>query len=225
MSTIWGKPLSRFVLAVVVVTVVLGIYAVIAHHFGSTLGKIIGTTASVSAAMLLGLACVPALERRRLGPVPLVGMAGSVVAFALVVAGIWMSADRHAYWATTLTVLFVGLWGAGASLLSLARLGPGVRWMLPAAVVLSLVLACLGIGGVWAQPGTAYVRAVAVVSILVAGFTVAVPVLHRSSRDVVRAGSNRVAHCPACGGPTPGAEEERLDCPACGTRFRVTFLG
>ncbi len=220
------RPLLRFVLGGIVVTAVLGIYAVAVPHFGDLQRNVLGTSAAVTAASVLGLACLPAWERRRLGPVPLIGVCGIVVAFTFIVVGMWSGTGHSWFWRTMGTFLIVGLWGVLSSLLALARPVPRYRWVLSTAVTLSLVLGGLGLAGIWSeQSSSVYMRIVAGCAVLVAAFVIAVPVLHRAGRDEAPDASATIGFCPICGSRASGAEHGPITCPSCGRSFRVRILG
>ena len=217
----YTRPVLMFVLGVVALTAALGLYAVLVPDFGGLQAKILGTSASVSGTSILVLACMPALERRLYPPVPLVGAASSVIAFALIVIGIWSESSHDAYWKTTGTALVVGGWGALVSLLALAPLMPRFRWTFFAAAGLTLSLALLGVAAVWGAPDSeGFGRVVGGVAVLAAAFVVTVPVLSRAERPEVAA-AVPVRFCPRCG----AAVSSPISCGRCGSRFTVKFGG
>jgi len=214
------------VLATIAVTAALGLYAVAVPHFGELQAKVLATSASVSAASILVLACLPAWERRRLRPLPLIGAVSSPAAFALIVVGLWAEIEADWFWQSMRTFLAGGLFAALSSLLALARLAPRYRRVLAIAVGLALVLTSLYIAGIWSRPESeAYTRVVAAASVVTAAFVVAVPVLHRASRhEPAGAGSEaRLRFCPSCGRRLPEEPGQEGSCPACGASFRVRF--
>ena len=210
-------------LAGIALTAFLGVVAVLSGHVDA---KIFGTSGSITGASFLALACLPAWERRRLGPVPVIGALGFVVGFALVVVAIWTGRGSDEFWQTTATFLIVGAWATLSSLLALGQLAPRYRATFWAAVALAAVLAIFGLDGLWSDTGGDYFELVAVVAVLLAAFTVAVPVLHRMSREEERGPRGlRVRFCPSCGGALAGSAGVRLRCPACGAAVSVRFLG
>ncbi len=216
------RPLLGFVLGGIVVTAALGLYAVAAPHFGDLQRNVLGTSACVTAAGLLVLACVPAWERGRYRLVPLVGIVGVVIGFGLIVVGMWSDYDHSWFWRTMGTFLIAGLWGVLASLLALARLAPRHRWVLFAAVALALALGALGIAGIWSeQSSTGYFRAVGALAVLLAAAVVAVPVLARATPAGGDIEPRAVGYCPFCGAALSGETDTKLTCIACGADFRV----
>ena len=154
---------------------------VAAASFGIYERNVLGTAAASIVVSILVLACLAALERRRLLPVPLVGGLTSAAAFVLAIIGIWAGIGRAGYWQTTACVLFVGLWGVLSSLLALVPLPPRHRWAPLAAVGLALTLTGLGIGAVAAETTSRdYGRVVGVFGVLVAAFAIGLPILSRA---------------------------------------------
>ena len=209
------------------VNAALGIYAVLAPDFGEVQEKILGTSLCVTGAAVLALACEPAWERRLLGPVPPSGAVLGATGFALAVAGIWTEVGSETWGRTTGTTFTLAAAGAVASLLALARLGPRHGW------VLTVTLALLGLGAamislVWwlgDDPADAYLRALGVVMIALAAFTVAVPVLHWVDREALATAeplNGAVRFCPVCGRALDGLFGVDLQCPGCGRGFTIT---
>ena len=189
----------------IAVNAALGIYAVLAPDFGDTQGKILGTSLCVTGAVLLALACEPAWERRLLGPVPPLGAVLGAVGFAL--------ADRR------------HLDGARERRSGERRWGRSSRWPSHVPSQASwrsrssrrgmhgssgVTLGLLGLGAamisllLWLgeDPADEYLRALGVVLIVLAAFTVTVPVLHwvdRAALAAAEAETGAVRFCPYCG--------------------------
>jgi hypothetical protein len=179
----------------------------------------------VTGAVLLGLACEPAWERRLLGPVPVVGATLGAFGFGLAIVQIWAEPAGDALGKLTGTALVVAVACVAASLLALARLAPGHRWVLRSA------LALLGVGAaMWSvlpwlsDPGEWYLRSLGVVGIALAAFVVTVPVLHWMDRGATAADGaapHPVRFCPYCGGGLSGEEAVVLACGRCGWELTV----
>jgi hypothetical protein len=222
----YRRPILAFVLGAIALTAALGLYAVIVPDFGDLQAKILGTSACVSGASIFVLACAPAWERRLYLPLPLVGASAAVVAFALIVIGLWLEPANDAYWKTMGTALFVAGWGALVCLLALAPLAPRFRWTFFAAAGLSLLLAMLGVAVMWSEPDSeAFGRVVGGVAVLTAAFVVTVPVLSRAGRSGVGTTTMPVGFCPRCGSGLEAQGGEDHSCPECGARFQVRYLG
>ena len=220
----YRRPVLAFVLGAIALTAALGLYAVLVPDFGDLQAKILGTSASISGASILVLACMPALERRLYLPVPLLGAAASVLAFALIVIGIWSEPSHDAYWKTMGTTLVVGVWGALVSLLALAPLLPRFRWTFFAAAGLTLLLAFLGVAQMWSeQDSEVFGRVIGGVAVLAAAFVVTVPVLSRAGRSETTAVTTPATFCPRCGRKLDPGTGSEGPCPGCSARFQVRF--
>jgi len=223
----YRRPLLLFVLGAIAVTAVLGLYAVLVPDFGDVQAKILGTSAAISITSILVLACVPAWERRRAGPLPIVGAGLTLVALALVVLGMWTERDSGHYWRLFGTALLLALWCVLTSLLVLARLPARQRWTFFAAAGLTFALALVGIGAMWddnASSGTE--KLAGALAVLSAAFLLVVPVLSRAGRDEVAAdteGTDGRGFCPRCGAHVSGDGSSTVSCGRCGARFRVTY--
>jgi len=225
-----GRRMRRLGLGIffvsIAVNAALGIYAVLAPDFGETQGKILGTSLCVTGAVVLALACEPAWERRLLGPVPPVGAVLGGVGFTLAVAGIWAEPESEIWGKTMGTIFAVAVACAAASLLAPARLAPRHAW------IFTVTLALLGLGAamisllLWLgdDPADAYLRALGVVMIVLAAFTVTVPVLHWVDRGALAAAeavTGAVRFCPYCGRELAGVVGVDLRCARCGRDFTI----
>jgi hypothetical protein len=223
------RPLLTVVLASIAVNALLGIYALLAPHFGDLQWKVLGTSACVTGAGVFSLACFPALEQRRLWRLPIIGIAASVLGFSLLVVAIWFGGGDTLGKTIGSTIVVAGF-GVLSSVLALARLAPRYRWTFIAAVILAGLLALVIIGGIWGGPsGSAYPRVVGVIAVLLASVTLAIPILHRASRAELLASHAAgpgpgVGFCPACGAPVTATSGRDGACTACGIRFRVEYL-
>lgn len=222
------RPLLAVVGASIVVNAALGIYALVVPHFGSLQGRVLATSACVTGAGVLTLACLPAWERRRLAFLPRLGVAAAPSGFALVVIGMWARIESATYGKAIGTVLVVAVVCVTACVLSLAELAPRYRRVFPVADALAVVLGAMIVAGIWAGfPGAWYGRSVGVVAVLLAAASVSVPILQRASRGEIGAAAPAqpdVRFCPACGRPVLPATGDDAACGSCGNRFRVRYL-
>ena len=227
---LFGRRMRRFGLGIffasIVVNAALGIYAVLAPDFGETQGKILGTSLCVTGAVVLALACEPAWERRLLGPVPYAGAVLGAVGFTLAIVSIWTEPENEAWGKTMGTIFTVAVACAVAGLLALARLAPRHRW------IFTVTLALLGLGAamvsllLWLgdDPADEYLRALGVVMIVLAAFTVTVPVLHWVDRGALAAAAavtGAVRFCPYCGKELAAEIGVDLRCGRCGRGFTI----
>jgi hypothetical protein len=210
----------------VAVNAVLGIAALLVGDFSETHGRVLGTSLSVTGALLLGLACLPAWERERLGALPLVGAALGAAAFALVVVSIWTGGDSDVLGKAMGTLMTLAVGCALACVLALPPLAPPHRPVLLAALVLTAIAAGFLVGAIWIEPESGwYPRLFGVVGVLLAATSVSVPVVGRIDRAAVEQGTNAtvVAFCPFCGASV--VEGSEPTCDGCGRRFSVRALG
>ena len=222
----YRRPLLAFVLGAIALTAVLGLYAVLVPDFGELQAKVLGTSAAISGASVLILACTPAWERRLVRPLPVVGAGLVLMAFFLVVVGMWAEVDRDGYWKTMGTAAILSAWSVLVCLLALAGLPRRYRWTFFAAAGFTLALALAGIGVVWSEPDSSAVgRLVGALAVLSAAFVLAVPILHRASRaELVAEEAPGGGFCPRCGAAVPASvDAEPARCARCGARFSVLY--
>jgi hypothetical protein len=209
----------------IAVNAALGIYAVLAPHFGETQGKVLGTSLCITGAVLLALACEPAWERRALGPIPVAAAALGTIGFAFAIVLIWASPESETWAKVMMTIFTLSIAGVAASLLALARLAPRHAWVFTATLaLLSLGAAMYAVVPWLNEPGEWYVRSLGVVMIALAAFVVTVPVLHwvdRGALAVAGAAIGEVRFCPHCGRQLSGDVRVDLTCMGCGRSFRV----
>ncbi len=203
----------------------LGIAALLVGDFSETHGRILGTSLAVTGALLLALACLPAWERGRLAPVPIVGVALGVAAFSLVVVGIWTDGGD------TLgkligTFMAPALACAMASLLAYPALVPRFRPVLVVTLSLLTVAATMVVVAIWAEPDSSwYMRSFGVVAVLLAALAVSIPVLHRIGLPGEGGEAIATSFCPFCGEEHRASAARTTTCGRCGRRFTVRSAG
>jgi hypothetical protein len=219
------RALLALLIASIVLNAALGIYALVGGAFGDLEQNVLFTSLSISAAGALGLACLPALERRRLWPLPVAGMAAAAAACAAVLAVIWLADPPQTLERIAWTLAVAAVAATWGSIVGLARLARRFRWVIAGAVGLAVLLAVLVAVAIWGAGDVDwYGRTIGVVAVLLAAFTLLVPVLHRASRrELVPAEGvgGALRFCPRCGGALTVAPDEESTCPACGLRFTV----
>jgi hypothetical protein len=205
----------------VAVNAALGIAALVIGEFSDTHGKILGTSLSVTGALVIALACLPAWERDLLRWAPLLGAALGAVAFALVIALLWAGGDDEVLGKTMGSTMIVAVACTLACLLALPRLAPRYRQAFPVAVVLLTIAAAMLVVATWVEPESSwYPRTFGVVAVLLAATAVSIPALARISRtEVETATVEPVAFCPYCGVEVVAAST--IHCGSCGRSFRV----
>lgn len=193
----WRAASLRALIVSVVLAAVLGMIAVLAGEFGDLQGRVLMTTLTVGVTSVLGLACGSYLDREPGNPIGRAGIGLSLLAAAMVLPIIW---DFHApeiYVKALFSVVIFAVAAAHLCLLWLAELAPGHRWAqrgaltsIVAAIVLLLVV-------LWAElEEESLWRALGVIAIADAAFTLMVPIFHRMSINVV-GGGDRLARIEA----------------------------
>ncbi|MGE0192427.1 MAG: hypothetical protein AB7T63_10345 [Planctomycetota bacterium] len=215
----------RVLIASVVASALIGIWLLLEGEFEETQVKVFLTTLCISGASILGMACAPALERRLLGAVPWIGLIASIAGFAAYIAFLWAEYGEDGPFKTATSVLVVGIAATYASLLALARPPAHQRWVQAGAYIADIAVAALVIDMLWSGVDSSGPwRLLGALSILLAAFTILLPILGRLGRDASVADPGHapaLRHCPSCG--TSLHEVGAGACAACGARFRVEF--
>ena len=213
----------RTLIGSVAISALLGVVAILGGSgFGDLQAKVLLTALTVSGASILVMACGAAWERGILRPVPKFGAIAAVATGALLTIGLWGEVRGDEYWKLVGTVSIAAGALAHASLVALAELAARFRWSRLVAYALAAILSFTLIVLVWAEGSDSegVFRFVAVVSILLASATIAIPVFHRMSRmDGADAGTE-ARFCPQCG----VALSLPTECGGCHARFRVEWL-
>ena len=182
-------------------TAAIAIVTVLTGAFSDFVGRVLASSASVSAASVCAMACAAYQER---GARPELGAAGVSLAgmtLAVALVAIWQPSPSTALvkWVLVMVVWSVGV--AHAQLLLLPRLAPRHRWIQRAAVVAIGALAALLTLVIFdGDPGEAFGRWLAVHSILVALLTLVVPVVWRIGRESEDSGAKLSLRRDAAGG-------------------------
>ena len=210
----------------VVVSALLGIWALLVGEFGRLEGKVLITSLCISGASILAMICGVAWERCPVRLLPPTGLALAVLGFALLIVLVWVEADSEHAWKASGSILLLATAAAHGALLSLARLRRPHRWLFPAAYGSSALLAILVLVAMWGEIEDERIwRWTGVFSILLCAFTILVPVFQRmdraaAARDESRVIADRVRFCPRCGAAMDAAFGDVI-CASCGGRFRV----
>jgi len=209
----------------------VGVYCLVIGQFGAFEARVLGTTAVVGAASILGLASAIPWERRRWHPIGPVGLAAVAVALVLVLIAIW--ADLP--WRSRVTEMFYRTMGVACvvgvalphvGLLSLARLRREYGWVRRCTVYVIAALATMIAYTIITEiDDDEWFRAMGVVGIGVVCGTLAVPILHRVSAIRVREGIRTVElllsiTCPRCN-KTQELPVGRSKCAQCGLKFSI----
>lgn len=183
------------------VTALLAIAAVLSGDFGDFEARVLGSSGSISAASICAMACAAFRERGRVPQLGTLGIALSGLALAVVLVTIWIHRPDDGLVKTALVLVVWAVATAHGELLllpALARHG----WAQVAAVAAIAVLALLltfSIIGENIDEGM--VRLIGVMAIVVALFTLVVPILWKIG-GTAPAGAATAARDAAT---TPGA--------------------
>jgi len=184
----------------------LGIVALLSHDFGETQIKVLLSTLCVAGASILAMACSAVWERQRARSLALPGIGASIVGFLLLLVGIWIEAKGEAYWKSATTIVIGAAFAAHAALLFLANLADRYRWVRPATIGATALLAAVLIFLLWRDHAwdDAW-RLVGILAILGSAGTILTPVFQRMSRGQEAGGSTGAAalRCPHCGKELP----------------------
>jgi hypothetical protein len=205
----------------------LGIFAILGGHIGTTALKVMATSFSIAITSVLVL---PSLAAWQL-PVAYVwsraGVCASLVALAMFNLGIWVEHDGDSYWQLTLTAIVIGTAGAHGALLSLARLAPRHHVVRVIALTNLVLLAVATCTAIWShRPGEGTFKLLAILAILDVAFTLALGALDYVNRtnlvdpNMQEGDVAEVLFCPRCGRRLwyPAGE---VRCGHCQARFFI----
>jgi hypothetical protein len=164
----------------VILAAVLGITLVLRNQWGEFEIRVILTTLTVAAASVGGLACDISRARKGWNLLPAAGLILTAIAVVLVLVGVWSDRQANWYWKTTVCFSVFAIAAAHACLLSVARLPRRFSWVLMVAYQIIFGLATLIAAMIiWDLGDQRMFQWIAAVSILDAGCSLLIPVLHR----------------------------------------------
>jgi hypothetical protein len=218
----------------IALSAIVGIYVILVGDSGPLEAKVLITALSVSLFSILGMSCGAAVEQQRLTRVAHLGSAAAALSFVLVMLAVWgwwwepSQEESLMKWAASLALLAAA--AALASLYALATLKPVFHWVRLMGYACVAALAVILVLMIWeavdASDGKVE-RTLAVLAILVASTTIAIPVLHRMSRAsenfALPLAALSIRFCVACGQGMTAAAGDEVVCAACGCRFQVQF--
>lgn len=217
------KSLTRVAMTLIAANAALAIIILLGGRMGETGGQILGTSLLATATALLAMVLMPAVSDRRLGGVALVAVAAAAVGFVIVTIGIWSDASSDVGWRLAGTAYVVAVAGAIAALLAGLPITGRSSWVGSGTLIAVAAAAVMVVVGMWTEiDNEGYWRAFAVLAVLVAAGGLAVPILHRATRDSGRL-EIAVTHCPFCGVAVGSQSATDVTCAACGNRFTVTL--
>jgi hypothetical protein len=187
----WELNLKRLFLKILIASVgvstLFGIAVVLLGNFGEFEVRVLMTTLTVTVTSILGLACGASIESGRSRTVPMAGIAFSIASALALFLIIWnVLDDSEVFIKSTLTLVTFAVVLSHISLISLARLDRRFAWSLTLLAICDILLAGILLYIMWFEPessGDVVYRVIAVLSILIAAFTVMTPVFHKISRS------------------------------------------
>lgn len=215
----------RLFIGLVTVNAATGIAVLVAGGFGPTGGRILTTSLTLTAGVLLALACGTGQRAPLLRRSWLVGVAGTAIGFGLLVVGIWIEPGQS-YWKLDWSIIVVAVGFGLVSLVSLPTLPERHHWTLTAATLLTTILVVLLDTAIWGEWSTSWFwRLFGALAVALAAFVLVIPVLHRA-RPVPSPVSGEDAaallgFCPSCGRDHPAPADTVTVCPGCGARYCV----
>ena len=208
----------------------VGVYCLLIGRMGFSEARILGTTAVVGAASILGLASAIPWERRRWQPIGPLGLAGVAIALVLVLVAIWYDPPWWKRWEVLDRITGVGCVAGVAlplvGLLALGRLKRQYGWVRRVTIMLITILAIQISYMIIAEADDEFwLRMMGILAIGIVCGTIAVPILHRVSairaREEVRTVELLLSlTCPRCN-ETQELPAGRSKCAACGLKFSI----
>lgn len=145
--------------------------------------QVVLTTVVIAGGSLCGLACDLSRTPRGRNLLPKSGLTLSATASLLLLTGIWGEFDFDPFWKLTISVSIMGVATVHVCLLSIAKLAKRFQWIrfigsqviFGFAVLLCFVVTCeIDSSAMW--------RMIAATSIVIAAFSLTIPILHRISK-------------------------------------------
>jgi hypothetical protein len=198
-------------------TAFIAIISVLNGEFGELQMKILVTSFTISAASICSMSCAAFIEKQKQQGLGFSGILLSVVAAVLLIFLIWLEFENEWYFKTTFTVTVCAASFAHAFLLALPDLENKHTWIQKAATASIAVLGSQIIVALWVEiDHEAYIRALAVVAIIVVLETLLVPLLMKLKTNNKSTGTNLILE-PI--GPEPGRYRDQT-----GLEYRVEKL-
>lgn len=215
----------------VALSALLGILIVLAGSFSDVQVRVILTTLTVSSMSICALAAGALWESKRRKFLSLAGATLAVVAALLFIFGIWTKTSNEEFWKFSASVGIMAVATAHVCLLSLARLTGVFAWARTVAFVAVYLLAVEIILVIYSPrpKGDTFARIIGATSIIVAAFSILIPIFHRlSSKEISQRPPDAsrlfpTISCPQCGATQPNSSTE-IACEGCGCRFVVTIV-
>ncbi|EMI45604.1 hypothetical protein [Rhodopirellula sp. SWK7] len=177
------KPLLYGLIGSVLFGALLGIVIIVRDTWGWFEVHVMISTIVIAVASLCGLACDISREPFGRNALPKSGTVLTGVSAALLLVGIWGDIEGELFWRLTLCSSIIAIAIVHVCLLSVAKLAKRFRWIhfVSSQVILgfALLLCSVIIGEI---DSAAVWRLIAAISIVIAAFSLTIPILHRISK-------------------------------------------
>ena len=174
-------------MASLVITALIGIAVFIVGDFGDGFGtraKLLVTTVAVAVLSLTGLASAALYDRGKWLPLSYSGIAASVIAFVLVMVGMWGEIDGSWFWKLAASVAIVAFSISQISVLLLGNYSSArklIRYSLYGAIAAIFSVAVVLVSMIaWELGDTVFFRLLGVLAILDVLGSISVPILGKA---------------------------------------------
>ncbi len=209
----------------------VGIYCLLLGRLGPLEEKILGTTAAVGGASILGLAAAIPWERRRWHPIGPIAIGAIAVSLSMIIFTIWIDWywSRHEWFFKSMSVVIITAVALPhIGLISLARLKRSYEWIRMATVAAISLLGGLIMFVIVTEIDPDFLfRLMGILGIGDVCGTIAVPILHRVSairtKEAIRTTELVLSlTCPRCS-KTQMLAVGRPKCAGCGLQFSIAI--
>jgi len=190
-STVSMKKLCLYsLIGSVCLSAFFGIIALLIGDFGEFQIKVLLSSLTITGASLGGLCCGAAYEARRWPFFALAGLLLIAVNTVMILGGLWAEVGQDWFWQSVGTTSAFATAFAHLCLLNMARLKRSHRWTLWAGYVVDFLMCGIITYLIWGDfPFNEDIifRVLGIDAILIAAFSLVIPILHRLSRGDVDA--------------------------------------
>ena len=177
------KPLLYGLIGSVLFGAVLAIIFVVRNTWSWFEVQVILTTIVIASGSLCGLACDLSRRPRGMNLLPKTGLMFTGLCIALLLAAIWLEIGSEPFWRCTICLLILGIATVHVCLLSIAHLAKRFQWIYFIGVQVIFGFALLLCAVTFELIDIDDVsRLIAATSIIIAAFSLTIPILHRISK-------------------------------------------
>ncbi len=205
------KATLRAQLVAIAAGVLLGCYAIVSGGISDLGFKAVISCAVLAVASALAFAALSAWTLPSARLVSRACLATTLVATAMLIAGIWIEVEAQRFWRIALTMTTIATASAHGAALLLARVPPRQQWVRPIALALDGFLAAAVCAVIWNASmwddgsGETLFKLIGVLALLDLACSAALAAFHHADRIA----------------PPPGGVAEVCFCPRCSRRLWV----